>query len=68
MEQNSPEVLSLCEEGLQLAEKSKLFNKMKDFHFVLANYYERAGNKEAFHKEAEHMYQVEALIRREGML
>ncbi|WP_054950192.1 tetratricopeptide repeat protein [Numidum massiliense] len=63
LEQGSTKVTTLCEEGIRLAEKSQLFNKMKDFHFVLANYYERSGNKEAFHQQTQHMYQVESLIR-----
>lgn len=63
LERNSSEVTALCEEGIRLAEKSKLFNKMKEFHFALANYYERTGNKEAFHQETKHIYDVESLIR-----
>ncbi|WP_054950195.1 tetratricopeptide repeat protein [Numidum massiliense] len=64
LEQNSSEVASICEEGNRLAETSKLFSKKKDFHFVLANYYKRTGNREAFHQETKHMYDIESLIRR----
>ncbi len=62
-EQKSSDVTALCEKGISLAEKSKLFNTMKDFHFVLANYYDRIGNREAFHQETQHIYTIESLIR-----
>ncbi len=62
-EQNSAKVMPICEEGIRLAEKSKLFNRMKDFHFVLANYFKRTGNLEAFHQETQHMYDIESFIR-----
>ncbi|WP_054950413.1 helix-turn-helix domain-containing protein [Numidum massiliense] len=63
-DQNSNEVKAICEEGLRLAEQSKLYNKKRDFHFVLASYYEQTGNREVFRQEAENMYFAEAQIRR----
>ncbi|WP_054949286.1 helix-turn-helix domain-containing protein [Numidum massiliense] len=64
MGKNESEVERVCQEGIKLAKKSKLYNKMKEFHFVLANYFERAGNREAFRQEAENMYHIEALLQR----
>lgn len=61
---NSDEVKAICEKGMQLAERSKLLNKKKDFHFVLANYHNRIGDREAFLHETENMFNIESITRR----
>lgn len=53
--------LSVCEEGIRLAQKSKKFDKQKEFHFILAEYYDTIGNKEKFIQETGNMYFVEKM-------
>jgi len=51
----------VCEEGIRLAQKSKKFDKQKEFHFILAEYYDTIGNKEKFIQETGNMYFVEKM-------
>ncbi|WP_054949355.1 tetratricopeptide repeat protein [Numidum massiliense] len=60
--ENSDEVKAICEEGIRLAEQSMLYSKKKEFHLVLANYYEQVGNEDALQRETKNMYQVESII------
>ncbi|AQS56964.1 hypothetical protein B0W44_15650 [Novibacillus thermophilus] len=62
---HSEHILNICQEAIQLAEKTKLYNKKKDFHMVLAKYYDRCGNKEHFLRETENLFRVERLLQGE---
>lgn len=60
----SSEVERICEEGLRLAETSKLHNKKREFYLVLAGYYEQTGDQEAFRKQTENMYRLQCSLQR----
>lgn len=63
LDNKSDDVQTICEEGIQLAEKSKLFKKQKQFHLILATYYNRTSNRDAFQQETKRIFNVESLIR-----
>lgn len=56
-------VTSLCEEGIVLSEKTKKYGFLKEFHYILATYYDKIGNKEKFIQETNNMYLVEKKVK-----
>lgn len=56
------DIEEICREGIRVADHLKLSGKKKDFHVLLAKYYKENGVAEKFHKELEHIYDVEILL------
>lgn len=62
LDQASEKIVHICKEGIQLAENTKLYDKKKEFHFFLANYYEQHGNNDEFIEETENLFRVEKVL------
>lgn len=63
-QQESPQVEAICREGIDLAGSTKQYEKKKSFHFILAKYYNKIGEREKFMEETRHMFDVELMIQR----
>lgn len=63
LDRQSKDVLNICQEGIKRAEQTKLYDKKKEFHFLLAKYHEYHGNTDQFAQETENLFRVEKLIK-----
>lgn len=54
-------LFKICNEGIEVAEKTNKYHRLKEFHFILANYYDKIGDREKFIQETGRMYFVEKM-------